>query len=128
MTSSFGFDVTTFEIFGPLLNGAALYMADKETFLDSHQLETYIHQNGITTLWLTSPLFNHLTEQNENTFAGLSTLIIGGEALSASHVNRIRKACPSLKIRRSQPALRLRDTTSIQYRLAVLLEIQQLIY
>ncbi|WP_277714781.1 non-ribosomal peptide synthetase [Bacillus atrophaeus] len=98
MTSSFGFDVTTFEIFGPLLNGAALYMADKETFLDSHQLETYIHQNGITTLWLTSPLFNHLTEQNENTFAGLSTLIIGGEALSASHVNRIRKACPSLAI------------------------------
>ncbi|MDI3412173.1 hypothetical protein QKW52_25550 [Bacillus sonorensis] len=32
LTSSIGFDVVTFEIFGPLLNGAALHLSDKETF------------------------------------------------------------------------------------------------
>ncbi|WP_416043140.1 fengycin non-ribosomal peptide synthetase FenE [Bacillus halotolerans] len=98
LTSSLGFDVVTFEILGPLLNGAALHLTDKETFLDSHQLKRYIEQNGITTMWLTASLFNHLTEQNEKTFSRLINLIIGGEALSASHVNRIKQACPELSI------------------------------
>ncbi|QVL91822.1 non-ribosomal peptide synthetase [Bacillus velezensis] len=97
-TSSLGFDVTTFEIFGPLLNGASLYVSDQETYLDSDVLETFIQQNGITTLWLTSSLFNHLSEQNEHVFSGLSRLIIGGEALSPSHVNRVRKTLPHLSI------------------------------
>ncbi|WP_426381883.1 amino acid adenylation domain-containing protein [Bacillus velezensis] len=97
-TSSLGFDVTTFEIFGPLLNGASLYVSDQETYLDSDILETFIQQNGITTLWLTSSLFNHLSEQNEHVFSGLSRLIIGGEALSPSHVNRVRKTLPHLSI------------------------------
>ncbi|QMT19178.1 amino acid adenylation domain-containing protein [Bacillus velezensis] len=97
-TSSLGFDVTTFEIFGPLLNGASLYVSDQETYLDSDVLETFIQQNGITTLWLTSSLFNHLSEQNEDVFSGLSRLIIGGEALSPSHVNRGRNALPHLSV------------------------------
>ncbi|WP_052586064.1 non-ribosomal peptide synthetase [Bacillus velezensis] len=97
-TSSLGFDVTTFEIFGPLLNGASLYVSDQETYLDSDILETFIQQNGITTLWLTSSLFNHLSEQNEHVFSGLSRLIIGGEALSPSHVNRVRKTLSHLSI------------------------------
>ncbi|MEX5836676.1 non-ribosomal peptide synthetase [Bacillus velezensis] len=97
-TSSLGFDVTTFEIFGPLLNGASLYVSDQETYLDSDVLETFIQQNGITTLWLTSSLFNHLSEQNEQVFSGLSRLIIGGEALSPSHVNRVRNALPHLSV------------------------------
>ncbi|TWK85460.1 hypothetical protein CHCC20335_2378 [Bacillus paralicheniformis] len=98
LTSSIGFDVVTFEIFGPLLNGAALHLSDKETFLDDHQLERYIEHQAITTMWLTSSLFNHLTEQNEKLFYRLKHLIIGGEALSASHVNRVRHACPELAI------------------------------
>ncbi|MCZ4248856.1 amino acid adenylation domain-containing protein [Bacillus amyloliquefaciens] len=97
-TSSLGFDVTTFEIFGPLLNGASLYVSDQETYLDSDVLETFIQQNGVTTLWLTSSLFNHLSEQNKHVFSGLSRLIIGGEALSPSHVNRVRDALPHLSV------------------------------
>ncbi|AME05064.1 non-ribosomal peptide synthetase [Bacillus siamensis] len=97
-TSSLGFDVTTFEIFGPLLNGASLYVSDQETYLDSDVLDAFIQQNGITTLWLTSSLFNHLSEQNEHVFSGLSRLIIGGEALSPSHVNRVRGALPHLAV------------------------------
>ncbi|CAI6267042.1 plipastatin non-ribosomal peptide synthetase PpsC [Bacillus subtilis] len=98
MTSSIGFDVGSFEIFGPLLNGAALHLSDQQTFLDSHQLKRYIEHQVITTIWLTSSLFNHLTEQNEQTFSQLKHLIIGGEALSPSHVNRIRNVCPEVSI------------------------------
>ncbi|MEC1581804.1 plipastatin non-ribosomal peptide synthetase PpsC [Bacillus subtilis] len=98
MTSSIGFDGVTFEIFGPLLNGASLHLSEKQAFLDPHQLKRYIEHHGITTMWLTSSLFNHLTEQNETTFSQLNHLIIGGDALSASHVNRIRNVCPEVSI------------------------------
>ncbi|MCY8080698.1 non-ribosomal peptide synthetase, partial [Bacillus haynesii] len=98
LTASLGFDAMTFEIFGPLLNGARLYISDKETYLDSDQLKTFIQYNGITTLWLTSSLFNQLSEQNERTFSDLSRLIIGGEALSPNHVNRVHNASPDLAL------------------------------
>ncbi|MHA6486324.1 amino acid adenylation domain-containing protein [Bacillus cabrialesii] len=98
MTSSIGFDGVTFEIFGPLLNGAALHLSEKQAFLDPHQLKRYIEHHGITTMWLTSSLFNHLTEQNETTFSQLNHLIIGGEALSVSHINRIKNVCPEVSI------------------------------
>ncbi|BBK72536.1 hypothetical protein NBRC13719_18810 [Bacillus subtilis subsp. subtilis] len=39
-----------------------------------------------------------MTEQNEQTFSQLKHLIIGGEALSPSHVNRIRNVCPEVSI------------------------------
>ncbi|MFP7274481.1 amino acid adenylation domain-containing protein [Bacillus paralicheniformis] len=97
-TASLGFDAMTFEVFGPLLNGACLYISDKETYLDSDRLKTFIQQNGITTLWLTSSLFNQLSEQNERTFSDLSRLILGGEALSPNHVNRVRNAAPDLAL------------------------------
>ncbi|WP_307891648.1 non-ribosomal peptide synthetase [Bacillus swezeyi] len=96
LTASLGFDAMTFEIFGPLLNGARLYISDKETYLDSDQLKTFIQHNGITALWLTSSLFNQLSEQNERTFSDLSRLIIGGEALSPNHINRVHNAAPDL--------------------------------
>ncbi|ATH91523.1 non-ribosomal peptide synthetase [Bacillus glycinifermentans] len=96
LTASLGFDAMTFEIFAPLLNGARLYLSDQETYLDSDHLKTFIQHNGITTLWLTSSLFNQLSEQNERTFSDLSRLIIGGEALSPNHVNRVRNAAPDL--------------------------------
>ncbi|MDK2598814.1 AMP-binding protein [Bacillus stercoris] len=75
-----------------------MHLSDQQTFLDSQQLKRYIEHQGITTMWLTSSLFNHLTEQLETTFSQLNHLIIGGEALSASHVNRIRNACPEVSI------------------------------
>ncbi|OLG07559.1 Long-chain-fatty-acid--CoA ligase [Bacillus paralicheniformis] len=98
LTASLGFDAMTFEVFGPLLNGACLYISDKETYLDSDRLKTFIQQNGITTLWLTSSLFNQLSEQNERTFSDLSRLILGGEALSPNHVNRVRNTAPDLAL------------------------------
>ncbi len=98
LTASLGFDAMTFEVFGPLLNGACLYISDKETYLDSDRLKTFIQQNGITTLWLTSSLYNQLSEQNERTFSDLSRLILGGEALSPNHVNRVRNAAPDLAL------------------------------
>ncbi|NOU71105.1 amino acid adenylation domain-containing protein [Paenibacillus sp. LMG 31458] len=95
-TGALGFDAVTFEIFGALLNGGTLYLVDKSVILDSDRLGAFIADNRITTMWLTSPLFNQLSQENAELFTGVRQLLVGGDALSPSHINHVRYMCPSL--------------------------------
>lgn len=97
-TGAVVFDASTFEIWGALLNGLTLYLVSDEVILDADKLEHTINENGITTIWLTSPLFNQLSEQNENLFLNIRNLIVGGDALSPKHINKVRKNSPKTKI------------------------------
>ena len=95
-TGPLTFDASTFEIWGMLLNGGALYRPPARAVLDSAELARLIRAHGITTMWLTSSLFNQHVETDVGTFAGLKHLLVGGEKLSTSHVNRVRRAHPGL--------------------------------
>ncbi|GFN29878.1 non-ribosomal peptide synthetase [Paenibacillus xylaniclasticus] len=97
-TGSFGFDATTFEFFGALLNGALLYLITKEELLSAEGLSSRLTQDGITVMWLTSSLFNYFAETDAQMFAGLRCLLVGGEALSPKHINKVRELVPSLTI------------------------------
>ncbi|MEW9702963.1 amino acid adenylation domain-containing protein, partial [Paenibacillus sp. SI8] len=97
-TGALGFDAITFEIFGALLNGGTLYLADKSVILDSEQLGAFIAEHRITTMWLTSPLFNQLSQENAALFTGMRQLLVGGDALSPSHINHVRSQCPGLRL------------------------------
>ncbi len=97
-TGALGFDAITFEIFGALLNGGTLYLTDKSVILDSEQLGAFIAENRITTMWLTSPLFNQLSQENSELFTGVRQLLVGGDALSPIHINHVRSKCPELRL------------------------------
>ncbi|MEJ8545005.1 non-ribosomal peptide synthase/polyketide synthase [Brevibacillus borstelensis] len=97
-TGAIGFDAMTFEIFGALLNGASLYLANKDTLVDGRKLGHFLRENEITVMWLTSPLFNQLSQQNEAMFATLRHLIVGGDVLSPKHINQVKQANPDLAI------------------------------
>ncbi|MFS0553781.1 non-ribosomal peptide synthase/polyketide synthase [Brevibacillus sp. 179-C9.3 HS] len=97
-TGAIGFDAMTFEIFGALLHGASLFLVSKDVLLDSEKLGSFLRENQITTMWLTSPLFNQLSQDNPAMFEGLRALLVGGEALSPKHINRVRNANPNLEI------------------------------
>jgi tyrocidine synthetase-3 len=97
-TGALEFDASTFEIWGALLNGLTLYFEDKETLLTADKLEEVIKMYGITTLWMTSPLFNQVSRENPGIFSGLKNFLVGGDVLSPSHINEIRRAYPSLTI------------------------------
>lgn len=97
-TGSIVFDACTFEIWGALLNGFALYIIKKEDLLDAYLLENYIQKNKITTLWLTAPLFHQLSEVNPAMFKGVSKLLTGGDVVSPKHISQVKKACPNLTI------------------------------
>lgn len=97
-TGALSFDASTFEIWGALINGMTLYLADENTILNSQKLKETIQKHDISTMWLSAPLFNQLSHENEDMFNGLKTLIIGGDALSPRHVNAVMAKCKTLQI------------------------------
>ncbi len=97
-TGSIVFDACTFEIWGALLNGFELYIIKKEELLDSSLLCDYLLKNKISILWLTSPLFNKLCEDNPNIFSSIKYLLTGGDILSPKHINLARAKNPNLTI------------------------------
>ncbi|WP_428910882.1 amino acid adenylation domain-containing protein [Niallia sp. Krafla_26] len=97
-TCNIVFDVSTLEIWGSLLNGGTLQLTDKDDILDIYRMEKMIKESNVTSMWLTTPLFNELAGQNPKIFRPLKTLIIGGDTLSVNFVNRVRRNCPDLQM------------------------------
>jgi aspartate racemase len=91
------FDASTFEIWGALLHGAkcVLYPGSVPT---PTQLAEFLHKHGINTLWLTAALYNAVIEEAPQALLGVNQLLIGGEALSVTHVMRGLALLPNTQI------------------------------
>ncbi|WP_033679306.1 AMP-binding protein, partial [Bacillus gaemokensis] len=98
MTGALVFDACTFEIWGALLNGLQLYIVPETVILSVEKLNEALKQYQITTMWLTSPLFNQLALQNPELFSSLRYLLVGGDALSPNTISMVRSSCPNLTI------------------------------
>lgn len=98
LTGSPTFDATTYEVWGSLLNGCTLSIVGEEVLLDTELLGQVLASKRISTLWLTSPLFNQHAQFKPGIFSGLKQLIVGGDALSVSHVQRVRQSNPDLYV------------------------------
>jgi amino acid adenylation domain-containing protein/non-ribosomal peptide synthase protein (TIGR01720 family) len=90
--SSAAFDAATFEIWGALLNGAALVGVSRDAALAPAALEGAIRASGITTLFLTTALFNQVARELPGAFASLRYLLFGGEAVDPAAVRRVLRA------------------------------------
>jgi non-ribosomal peptide synthase protein (TIGR01720 family) len=66
--------------------------------LDAVRLSAFLKEHQITTMWLTSPLFNQLAQENAEMFSSLHHLIIGGDVLVPRYVNVVRKVCPEISL------------------------------
>ncbi len=97
-TGSIAFDASTFEIWGALLNGLELFLLKKTDLLNPTYFSDYIKRNKISSLFLTTSLFNRFCEENPKMFGVLKYLLIGGEALSFKHIKAVRDANPNLHI------------------------------
>jgi amino acid adenylation domain-containing protein len=85
------FDASTFELWGALLHGAKLIVAPVGV-LNPEQLEKLIKGNRVTTLWLTSTLFNQLIDNHPQALNGVEEILTGGEALSVAHIVKAQSA------------------------------------
>jgi amino acid adenylation domain-containing protein len=92
------FDAATFEIWSALLNGAQLVVIDKGTLLSAKELGGEIARRRISTLFLTTALFNYLAKENAAIFAGIKNLLFGGEACDPGSVRAVLKAGPPSRL------------------------------
>jgi amino acid adenylation domain-containing protein len=98
MTGAVAFDASTFEIWGALLNGGTLIRPPDLALLDAVDMKRRIRESRATTMWLTASLFNQFVDIDVDIFAGLKHLLVGGERLSPSHVNAVRRAHAQLEL------------------------------
>src|ERR1019366_8443985 len=98
VTGSPSFDATTFEYWGMLLNGGRLIIYQEDKLLDSVQLQSAINSYAVSIMWFTSSWFNQLVDSSPEVFAGLKTILVGGEKLSEQHIEKIRNIYPDLKL------------------------------
>ncbi|MBW8684661.1 non-ribosomal peptide synthetase [Chitinophaga rhizophila] len=97
-TGSPSFDASTIEYWGTLLNGATLVLCSEDRLLDNEQLKEEIQERGVTRMWFTSGWLNQLVDTDLRVFAGLNTVLAGGEKLSAYHITRLKATYPDLRI------------------------------
>lgn len=92
------FDASTFEVWGPLLNGGAVSIIDSEVALSPTELRGKIATDRITALWLTTALFNEFACEQPDTFRNLRYLLTGGEKVSPTAFAAVAQACPELQL------------------------------
>lgn len=91
------FDASTFEIWAPLLNGATLAIP-RPGLLSIAELGEVISRFGVTTLWLTTAIFNQAVESRLPIFGTLQHVLTGGDAASARHVREFLGRFPSCRL------------------------------
>ena len=96
--SNVSFDAATFEIWGALLNGARLVLIAKDTLLSPQSLSTAIERHGITTLFLTTALFNQMVEQIPAALGKLRYLLFGGETVDPERVKELLRNGPPTRL------------------------------
>ena len=79
------FDAATFELWGALLNGGRLALIRREDVLSPRDLADALDRHGVTTLFLTTVLFNQVARDAPRAFAGRQVLF-GGEAVDSRSV------------------------------------------
>ncbi|HYH44642.1 MAG TPA: amino acid adenylation domain-containing protein, partial [Thermoanaerobaculia bacterium] len=79
--SNASFDALTFEVWGALLSGACLVMIPRETVLTPALFAAELRRTGVTAMFLTVALFNQMAREEPGIFAGVSHLLVGGEAV-----------------------------------------------
>jgi amino acid adenylation domain-containing protein len=91
------FDASTFEIWGPLLNGGKLVvMPPHPPTLE--EIGAAIRKHNVTTLWLTSGLFNAMVDERLDDLRLLHQLLAGGDVLSVAHVEKALRALRNTRL------------------------------
>lgn len=95
--SSPSWDVLTLEVWSALLNGARCVIF-RPGSIAPEALAEIIETAKISTLWLTSSLFNLFVDNYLHALRPVRQLLTGGEALSLQHVQRALAGLPETQI------------------------------
>ena len=95
--SSLSWDVPTLELWPALVKGGRCVLSSW-AMITPEALRSYVTGQGVNTLWLTSSLFNSIVDTDAESLEGIRDLMIGGEAISVGHVQRLREKVPGMRM------------------------------
>ncbi len=97
LVAPYAFDVSTYEIWMPLLHGGQVVVAPPGR-LAPPALRHLITTHRITGLHLTAGLFRVLAEEAPDTLAGLREILTGGDVIAPRAVRLVLDACPGIVV------------------------------
>jgi amino acid adenylation domain-containing protein len=97
LVAPYAFDVSSYEIWMPLLHGGQLVIAPAGR-LEPQTLGRLIATHQITGIHLTAGLFRVLADEAPETLLGLREVLTGGDVISPTAVSRVLEVCPDLVI------------------------------
>jgi amino acid adenylation domain-containing protein len=83
------FDVSLWEIWGALLNGARLVVVGREEILSPSVFAARLREEGVSALFLTPTGLRQVMAEVPDAFAGVANLLLGGEALEAPVLRQV---------------------------------------
>ncbi|WP_067449799.1 non-ribosomal peptide synthetase [Actinomadura macra] len=87
------FDASVWELWIPLLGGGRVAVAGPAA-LDPGTLAAYVTEHALTSIFLTTALFNLLVQEDATCLAGLREVWTGGERSSSPSFQRALDTCP----------------------------------
>lgn len=87
-------DASTIEIWGALLTGACLVLADREELLSPTALHDLFRAQGVTVAYLTTSVFHLVARTRPEALSQLRFVSAGGEAMDPRLANTVLASCP----------------------------------
>jgi amino acid adenylation domain-containing protein len=91
------FDASTLELWGALANGGCVALPPPGRFALGDLYEQ-VERHGVTAIFLTTGLFHVAVEEGLAGLAGLRHLLVGGDVMSRSHLERALAALPEVEL------------------------------
>ncbi len=85
-STTYSFDVSVYEIWGALLNGARVIVGARDVTLSPQALGEELRRQGITVCCMTPVVFNNLVREAPFLFRPLRAVIVAGEALDPNWI------------------------------------------
>jgi amino acid adenylation domain-containing protein len=91
------FDASLYDLWVPLVSGARV-MITEPGVVDARRLAGHV-ADGLTAVNFTAGHFRALVQESPESFAGLREVAAGGDVVPPEVVERVRQACPQLRVR-----------------------------
>ncbi len=88
------FDAATFEVWGALLNGCRLAVIPRFDVLEPEKLAMQLQNLQVSTLFLTTALFNECIRIQPDMFHGMEQILFGGERCDPQSIRQGLKKSP----------------------------------
>ncbi|MQA26813.1 MAG: amino acid adenylation domain-containing protein, partial [Micromonosporaceae bacterium] len=92
------FDASTFELWAPLVAGAAVVVAPAGV-VDTATLAGLVRGQNLSVVHVTAGLFGVLAEESPASLAGLREVLTGGDVVPGGSVAKVKAAAPGIRVR-----------------------------